>query len=738
MSARRHSPRAPCWRAGAGRGGAGPGWAAVGADIRWRPPNPRPYLRSLCERANAPLWRSRGGPMRTRDAAPPDAGGCGAAAAAALPPAPKRLRAGIAVWTAAVAILGPAWAAFQTVERAPLPRERAHALAREVAHGSGGYARTDVHVLEVRCDGPGPSEHGAVEVDDERTGTLVRAADAALSAARVAGVAEASGVHARGRAATGRERAARDPLDAAATAAARAAAVASRDSDALDEARARDGAVDAAVGAVWDGAGGAAQGGHLLVLALRGCGAADAHAKAGMSGGAPTIVLGPRRAAWVHAPVEAGSDARVEAAVAAAAVALVGAAEGVEAAADGEAPAAPEPRAPPPFAHGRALTVRFVLADVHPPSSGGYEWDFARVHARALGALERALAPVGELAVRAETLRHLPAARGISEAHDDARAPATAGRAPRRRVLRRGALSPLVSALSDSLSPEAGGDAFAAELRFVLFVPDARRDCPLALEVPAGGGGGERVGGAALVRGWGGVVVHDVPRCADAREDNATRAAGGRPLSENDVAHALGAFYAQLRAHLGLPPAGAGASGGGARALARRAGAHLRALTPGAAGVAQWEALALARRRYASDVRGAVDQLRALLAAAAGGDGGGGDFVARRVPQAVADEAAAAALAVERALELARVPRTLGAARAAASEALRGAHGALMDGSLHNQQYFPLEHAVAVYVPFFAPLVAPLVVALVREARAAVVAARASGRWGRLRASGLW
>ena len=570
--------------------------------------------------------------------------------AAAAPPnrgemaLPSRLLAAGAFWAVALAAFTPAWLAFQTVERAALP------AATTPPKPSGALAPR-ICVSEVLC---------------LAGGELESASDARVAALRERlGQREACG--------EGDSRGASQALAALAAARALQDGRAARDVE--------HAALAALEGGVHEEASEDAKNFVLLVL-VRGCGASA------------RVTLGARRAVLVEAPAGHTWDARADAAAAAAVAVLRD--EAQTRSGDGDVHTLVFGAA------GRPLTLRFALADVAPherPPNGeddrvGVSWRFDRVHNTLLAPLSERLAPVGELVIEAEALRHLPAAVGLMKR-------LVVGEDDNGAVVRAATLPTLVSVLSEALSPDvaAGEAAHARELRFALIAPPPA-SCPLRLELPS-----ERLGNAVLVKGWGGLATLHESACASAV---------GGVLSDDALEVAMGAFYAQLRAHLGLDPAGPAARGAAARASIEQAAAgfEVRAVSPGVAGLAAWEAALLAQRRYIADASAASASLAQLASAA----GGAGDFVARRVPRAVARVAHSAANSLRRAQDAA-ARGELHRARREASAAAAQAYSALMDGSLHNQPYFPLEHAVAVYVPFFAPLLPPLASALVRELR---------------------
>lgn len=141
-------------------------------------------------------------------------------------------------------------------------------------------------------------------------------------------------------------------------------------------------------------------------------------------------------------------------------------------------------------------------------------------------------------------------------------------------------------------------------------------------------------------------------------------------------------------------------------------------------GVTEWQVRVLERAAALGRIRSArqtLDSLRTLVDSIPNmivGDGIG-DGVARAAAQVAEAEAGWAAGKFDRAV-------------LAASMAQEVAEAAFFDETMLSQLYFPDDHKLAVYVPFFVPVLLPIVIAIIREVQTAF-RARSDARRSALR-----
>jgi len=162
-------------------------------------------------------------------------------------------------------------------------------------------------------------------------------------------------------------------------------------------------------------------------------------------------------------------------------------------------------------------------------------------------------------------------------------------------------------------------------------------------------------------------------------------------LSADEVSAIMTVFAAQLRTLLGLPAVPAADT------------------LPAPAVFALWEVDALARAISRVQATAAVETLAAL------------GRVVRELPTLAVPEAiggmAARALASSMALAQAAAKGQHTQAAQAAAEAYAAAEAAFSHPALLATLHFPMDHALAVYLPLFLPVLMPLSLAALHQAR---------------------
>jgi len=296
-------------------------------------------------------------------------------------------------------------------------------------------------------------------------------------------------------------------------------------------------------------------------------------------------------------------------------------------------------------------------------------WDVAEAAEEVLGPLARRLRPVFNLSLDSQVLHFADLA--VTPEWD-----ATAG-----------AYTLASSTLSDFINSKEWSQldltsSVTRTLHLLLYLPSPETS-PLHI---IDASGARLVPGAFLIQGYGGVVVLERGRTP---EDAGT-------LDAATLRAPLHTFAGQVRRQLGLD---------------LPASSLVRALPDPATGVPQWQLSALVRKMARVRMASAAQTLRTLKNLIE-------DIPNMVIRDEIASQVVGAISHLERAHEAWSSQEEGGgfeAAAAAAGKAISASEQAFFDPSILSLLYFPDDHKMAVYIPYFVPVLLPVLMAVAKE-----------------------
>lgn len=359
----------------------------------------------------------------------------------------------------------------------------------------------------------------------------------------------------------------------------------------------------------------------------------------------------------------------------------------------GEAPYEPL-ESLPLSADGRAI-LSFSLLNSHPEEDWLFDWDFAEIERRFLEPMLESLSPVAELSVESQVLYYTP------KAADSPWNPLTQSY-----EIPVSNWPYFVNANEWNLDTSLGSSGRSKILHFVVYIP-GKSESPLRLRLSSG-----RLSptNAFTSFGWGGVLIYNPDRWGDDEERNSKErerrqeAENGerssfkhRKFSAEDLKFSMQTVVAQVRTLFGL----SGNIGSTQKSI-------VEVLPAVSTGFAEWEVDNLLRKRVVEDYEAASATLDSL------------SKLVKSLPNMVIKpEIGVDVLNTLKDTQKTRsLAQSSGGYEASAFTA-RMAHGkaenAFLDPKMMSLLYFPFEHHMAVYTPFFVPVFLHSVLSFMKE-----------------------
>jgi len=225
-------------------------------------------------------------------------------------------------------------------------------------------------------------------------------------------------------------------------------------------------------------------------------------------------------------------------------------------------------------------------------------------------------------------------------------------------------------------------------LNFAIYVP-AADECPLQMQLSSG-----RISATNgyTSPGRGGVIIHNPPGCANLVSNKSE----SYRLSSKELEPVVGVIVAQIRALFGLPPM-----------FVKNSRTSTFGVPAAVTGIADWEVDVLLRRRASMDIHASASTLLSLSR-----------LVSSLPNMVIKDEIGEQiqdSLAKAKAAQSQSVEGAYHAAAEAARKARSRAEAAFFQPSIMSLLYFPAEHQLAIYTPFFVPVLLHVLVALLKE-----------------------
>eukprot|EP00898_Chlorokybus_atmophyticus_P008769 jgi/Chlat1/8894/Chrsp92S08206 len=336
-----------------------------------------------------------------------------------------------------------------------------------------------------------------------------------------------------------------------------------------------------------------------------------------------------------------------------------------------------------PLSSNASAVLSFSLLNAG-PSDWLYGWDFAAIEATYLQPMLDALRPVATLEVESQVLFH------------------TRTTVPMRWDASHGVFFVSHAELPFFINPNdwhmdtsLGTTGRGRLVHFLVYVP-AADECPLKLQLPDDNLSSTN---GFISPDFGGVVIHNAPNCSiSSQAQNSSFAPRSlQILSAESMAETFAVIAAQIRTLLHLPAAPLSAVGG-IRV------AHVPAVDTA---IAEWEVDVLSRQRVAADLNTAVETLTAFVSTV-------NDLPDLVILDSIAVQVTAALAAAHKAISAA----SRGCYDDAASHAREArflSEEAFFHPSVMAMLYFPSEHKLAIYTPFFVPAAVPILAGIVRE-----------------------
>ncbi|KAG0591319.1 hypothetical protein KC19_1G166500 [Ceratodon purpureus] len=329
----------------------------------------------------------------------------------------------------------------------------------------------------------------------------------------------------------------------------------------------------------------------------------------------------------------------------------------------------------PLSADGEAV-LSFSLLNAN-PEDWIFDWDIEEVEERYLQPLIEVMEPVARLSIESQVLYYTP--KAVSSHWDEA---LKAHLVPFKQ------LPFFVNSNEWHLDTSSAATGRSKLLNFAIYVP-AANECPLHMQLSSG-----RISptNGFTSPGWGGVIVHNLPGC----ENLLPNKSENYRLTSKELEPLVGVIVSQIRALFGLPPT-----------FVKNSKAGIYGVPAAVTGIADWEVDVLLRRRATMDINASASTLLSLSRLVSS--------LPNMVIKDEIGEQVQSSLAQAKAAQSQSLVGAYHAAAEAARKARSQAEAAFFQPSIMSMLYFPAEHQLAIYTPFFVPVLLHVLVALLKE-----------------------
>ncbi|ERN11909.1 hypothetical protein AMTRI_Chr06g173620 [Amborella trichopoda] len=328
-----------------------------------------------------------------------------------------------------------------------------------------------------------------------------------------------------------------------------------------------------------------------------------------------------------------------------------------------------------PIAADGSVVLSFSLLNAN-PNDWVFDWDFRKIDEIFLSPVVKALAPLANISVESQILYHTPKA---SYSYWDENLASY--------IFSTNDLPFFVNSNEWYLDTSVGAAGQSKILHFVVYVPSAD-ECPLVLQLPDGTISSTN---GFMSPTWGGIIVWNPTSCStDSRSARLSR----HTFSSQDLVQVMEVFMGQLRLLFGLKSY-------------TSYDVDIQNIVASEKGFAEWELDVLVRHHAAYNLFSSATTLQSLS-----------KLVQSLPSMIVMDEIGKQVKLSLEAANLAENNASLGmydAAEVSSREARVWAEAAFFHPSIMSILYFPFEHHVAIYSPFFVPVAMHVFIAAFKE-----------------------